>query len=77
MIQTDEIHSGGSYISQNDIRPHFGLGSAATVDRVEIRWPSGHVDTLTNLPADRIYVVLEGAGVVGRNRILPAQSGPK
>jgi hypothetical protein len=74
MTQTDEIHSGGSYISQNDIRPHFGLGLAATVDRVEVRWPSGHVDTLTNLPADHIYAILEGEGIVDRNRILPAQS---
>jgi hypothetical protein len=74
MTQTDEIHSGGSYISQNDMRPHFGLGTATVADRVEIRWPSGHVDTLTNLPSDHIYAVLEGEGVVDRNRILPFQS---
>jgi enediyne biosynthesis protein E4 len=71
MTQTDEIHSGTSYISQNDLRPHFGLGTATKADRVEIVWPSGHVDTLMNLPSDHMYAVLENAGIVDRRRILP------
>src|SRR6202022_2452515 len=41
MTQTDEIHSGGSYLSQNDLRVHFGLDKAAKIDSLEIRWPSG------------------------------------
>ena len=71
MTQTDEIHSGGSYLSQNDLRVHFGLGAAAKIDSVEIRWPSGKVDSLTNLAADQFYSVLEGAGIVPAERIRP------
>jgi len=71
MTQTDEIHSGGSYLSQNDLRVHFGLARATKIDRVEIRWPSGKMDTLTDLPADQFYSVLEGAGVVPAERIRP------
>jgi enediyne biosynthesis protein E4 len=74
MTQTDEIHSGGSYLSQNDMRLHFGLGAATKIDRIEIRWPSGTIDTLTNLPADHFYSVLEGAGVVPPERIRPVSS---
>ena len=72
ITQTDEVHSGGSYLSQNDTRLHFGLGSAKTIDRIEIRWPSGAVETLTALAADQFYSVLEGSGVVPANRIRPA-----
>lgn len=71
MTQTDEIHSGGSYLSQNDLRVHFGLGSATKIDSLEIRWPSGHVDTITNLAADKFYSVLEGQGIVPAARIAP------
>ncbi len=71
MVQTEEIRSGGSYLSQSDLRAHFGLGPATVADSVQIRWPSGHVDLLRNLSADRIYPVLEGTGVVDRVAILP------
>ena len=64
MTQTSEIHSGGSYLSQNDLRVHFGLGTATKIDTIEIRWPSGLVERLTDLAADRFYNVLEGKGVV-------------
>jgi enediyne biosynthesis protein E4 len=57
--QIDEVRSGGSYLSQNDLRLHFGLGSATRADRVEIRWPSGQTDILTNLAADQIHSVTE------------------
>jgi hypothetical protein len=78
MTQTDEVHSGGSYLSQSDLRLHFGLNTAAKIDSVEIRWPSGKVDTLTDLPADQFYSVLEGAGVVPAERIRPtAAAKPK
>ena len=72
ITQTDEVHSGGSYLSQNDTRLHFGLGSAKTIDRIEIRWPSGAVETLTALAANQFYSVLEGSGVVPASRIQPA-----
>jgi len=63
MTQTDEIHSGGSYLSQNDVRLHFGLGGAEKIDKVQIRWPSGLIENLTNLAADHFYSVVEGEGV--------------
>jgi len=72
MTQTDEIHSGGSYLSQNDLRLHFGLGAATRIDRVEIFWPSGKTDSLTNLAADEFYSVLEGSGIVPAVRVRPA-----
>jgi enediyne biosynthesis protein E4 len=64
LTQVDEVRSGGSYLSQNDLRLHFGLGKAERVDRVEIRWPSGKTETLTNLAARSFYTVKEGAGIV-------------
>jgi enediyne biosynthesis protein E4 len=72
LVQVDEVRSGGSYLSQNDLRIHFGLGSQDRVDRVEILWPSGKTETLNNLSADRFYTVREGEGVVPRGRIRPA-----
>ena len=71
MVQTDEVHSGGSYLSQNDLRLHFGLGSATKIDSIEVRWPSGVIDKTGSLEADRSYSILEGTGVVPRERILP------
>jgi hypothetical protein len=64
MSQIDEVRSGGSYLSQNDLRLHFGLGSAEKVGDVEIRWPAGTMQTLHNLTSDRIYIVKEGEGIV-------------
>jgi hypothetical protein len=61
--QFDEIRSGASYLSQNDLRLHFGLGAAAKIDLVEVRWPTGKVDTLKDLAADKIYTVVEGQGI--------------
>jgi enediyne biosynthesis protein E4 len=74
MTQTDEIHSGGSYLSQNDLGVHFGLGSATLIDALEIRWPSGAVDTLKGLAADRQYAVLEGKGIVPAEQIRPQRA---
>jgi hypothetical protein len=60
----DEVRSGGSFCSQNDLRLHFGLGAAATADRVEVRWPSGGREAVSALPAGRTVVIREGSGVV-------------
>ena len=57
--QIDEVRSGGSYFSQNDLRIHFGLDHAPAAD-IEIRWPSGTIDKLPQLPANRLYVIQEG-----------------
>ncbi len=71
MTQTEEIRSGGSYLSNHDFRVHFGLANATKIDSVENHWPSGTVDKLSNLQADKFYSVLEGSGVVDREKILP------
>jgi enediyne biosynthesis protein E4 len=62
--QTAEVRSGGSYLSHNDMRVHFGLGVATQLDRLVIRWPSGLVETLPPLASGRYYVVREGEGVI-------------
>lgn len=72
LVQLGEVVSGGSYLSQNDLRIHFGLGSHEQLDKAEIIWPNGNVETLTNLTADMFYVVREGAGVVSSK---PAGAG--
>jgi hypothetical protein len=64
LVQLAEVISGGSYLSQSDLRLHFGLGSHARLDKAEVIWPSGKVETLGNLEANRFYVVREGSGVV-------------
>jgi hypothetical protein len=61
--QIDEVRSGGSYISQSDLRVHFGLGKAEKVDVLEIRWPSGQVDTLKDVKANQLVFVKEGQGI--------------
>jgi enediyne biosynthesis protein E4 len=62
--QIDEVRSGGSYISQNDLRVHFGIGKAERVELLEIRWPSGAVDTLKDVKPNQMIVVKEGEGIV-------------
>ena len=62
--QIDEVRSGGSYISQNDLRIHFGLGKAEKVDLLEIRWPSGQVDSMKDVKPNQLVYVKEGEGIV-------------
>jgi hypothetical protein len=59
--QMDEVRSGGSYISQSDLRVHFGLGKAETAD-LEVQWPSGTVDKLPAIAVNRVVTVVEGVG---------------
>jgi hypothetical protein len=61
--QIKEVRSGGSYLSQNDRRLHFGLGTHNKVNAVEIQWPSGVKQTLRDVAADFIYTVVEEAGI--------------
>jgi enediyne biosynthesis protein E4 len=61
--QIDEVRSGGGYFSQSDLRVHFGLGRADKVDSLEIRWPSGQVDTLKDIKANQVIFVQEGKGI--------------
>jgi hypothetical protein len=62
--QTDEVRSGSSYISQNDLRLHFGLGQNSQVQEITVRWPSGLVDRIRHVAADRLVVVEEGKGMI-------------
>jgi enediyne biosynthesis protein E4 len=62
--QIDEVRSGGSYFSQNDLRVHFGIGKAEKVEVLEIRWPSGQVDTLKDVKPNQLIYVKEGTGIV-------------
>jgi hypothetical protein len=64
--QVRELSSGSSYLGQNDPRVHVGLGAAAIVDRLEIRWPSGRTELVQNVAANYLVVVREGAGIVTR-----------
>ncbi len=61
--QIDEVRSGGSYISQSDLRVHFGLGKAEKVDVLEIHWPSGQLDTVKDIKANQLIFVKEGEGI--------------
>jgi hypothetical protein len=60
----EEVRSCNGYYSASDLRIHFGLGEAQKVDLVEIRWPSGAVDTLKNLDVKKLYVVEEGGKIL-------------
>jgi hypothetical protein len=62
MKQREDVLSGGSYLSSNDPRPHFGLGQAAKVDDIEVHWPSGKVEHFSVPGVDRIVTITEGAG---------------
>jgi enediyne biosynthesis protein E4 len=67
----DEVRSGGSYYSQNDMRVHFGLGKAVKAQTIEAQWPSGAVDTLKDVAAGQVIFIKEGAG-----QIKPAAQSP-
>jgi len=62
--QIREVLSGSSYISQSDLRQHFGLGPARKADEIAIRWPCGQVDKVTGVDADQFVTVLEGRGLL-------------
>jgi hypothetical protein len=64
LSQLDEVRSGGSYISQSDLRLHFGLEKRTKIDLIEVRWPSGAVDKITNAGVNRILTIREGQGLV-------------
>jgi hypothetical protein len=58
----DEVRSGSSYSSNHDMRVHFGLGTVAKIDWVDVRWPSGLTERFDDLPADKINSLKEGTG---------------
>jgi enediyne biosynthesis protein E4 len=64
--QVREVQSGSSYLAQNDLRAHFGLGRAERADRLEIRWPDGSTEVVENLAANQLVTVRQGQGIVSR-----------
>jgi hypothetical protein len=63
LVQFSEVRGGASYLSQNDLRLHFGLAANDKMSEVSIRWPNGETEILRDVPADYIYTVVEGAGI--------------
>jgi enediyne biosynthesis protein E4 len=63
MTQIDEVRAGGGYLSSNDQRLHFGLGSEVAMKKIDIQWPSGLKEELKNIPGDAIYTIVEGKGI--------------
>jgi hypothetical protein len=61
--QIREVRAGSGYLGQNDLRAHFGLGAAVTIDRIEVFWPSGTTDVVEHVPANRLLTIVEGAGL--------------
>ena len=61
-ILVDEVRSGSSFDSNNDIRIHFGLGAATKIDWIEVRWPSGVTEMFPAMPIDAIHDLKEGTG---------------
>ena len=60
----DEVRSGGSYYSQNDLRVHFGLGKGTKIKSIEVKWPGGIVDTVNEIVPNQVIYVKEGVGLV-------------
>ena len=62
--QVREVRAGSSYLSQNDLRAHFGLGAAARVDRIDVTWPSGRTDSFDDVASNQIVTIEQGKGIV-------------
>jgi hypothetical protein len=75
VVHVEQAKGGGSYMSASDPRIHFGLGKRTKIESLEITWPSGQVDRLSNPSIDQVIAVKEGAGIVPRQ--FPKISSPK
>jgi len=73
--QFSEVRGGSSYLSQNDLRLHFGLGTATKMESVEIRWPNGNIEPLQDVTGDYIYTIVEGKGIQDRKALPPLSRG--
>jgi enediyne biosynthesis protein E4 len=60
--QIREIKSGASYVSQNDLRAHFGLGGGTEIKEVKVRWPDGSLEDFSGVKADQCWVLRKGLG---------------
>ena len=66
-----EVKAGSSYLSQSDLRVHFGLGAEKMLDTVAVRWPNGNIETLQHVAADAIYTIVEGQGIKDTKTLPP------
>jgi len=73
LAQFDEVRGGASYLSQNDLRLHFGLGANDKMSEVTIRWPNGETEGLHDVPADFIYTIVEEKGIEQKVALPPLQ----
>jgi len=73
MSQIREIYGGGSYLSQSDLRAHFGLGKSTRVESVVVKWPSGMVQTFRDVEANRFYRIEEGSSTIALQPRKPAR----
>ncbi len=69
ITQTAEVRAGGSYLSSNDPRVHFGLAGETRMSQVEVRWPMGEKEILKDVPADFIYTIIEGKGITDKQAL--------
>ena len=67
--QVREVRAGASYLGQHDLRVHIGLGRAAAIERLEIRWPNGQAETVPNVTVNQIVTITEGKGVTAREAL--------
>lgn len=72
LSQIEEVYSGGSYISQNDLRLHFGFETRTKIDSLEVRWPSGMVDKIPGTSANKLLTIKEGQGLVSQKDFINA-----
>ncbi|HEX8190623.1 MAG TPA: ASPIC/UnbV domain-containing protein, partial [Pyrinomonadaceae bacterium] len=73
LVQKDEVRSGDSYISQSDLRLHFGLERRTKIDLIEVRWPGGAVDKITDARVNCLVTVKEGQGMIAQKELGRAQ----
>jgi enediyne biosynthesis protein E4 len=73
LTQIEDVKSSNGYYSASDLRIHFGLNDAKKVDLVEIRWPSGQIDTLKDLDVNRLFVIEEGGKILKNEALVPAK----
>jgi enediyne biosynthesis protein E4 len=77
VVQFNEVRGGSSYASQSDLRLHFGLGSSASMNSVEVAWPSGKKESFHDLPADFIYTIVEDKGIEQKTPFAAGTGRPK
>ena len=73
--QVREVVSGASYLTQNDLRAHFGIGRATVAERLEVRWPDGSTEVIPTLAANQIVTIQQGKGLVNRAPLARASTG--